>query len=151
MTKFIRFVAGPAFTLVFTGLFLAACSPRIDHHGYQAKPGAFGQIDRGMSRTEVEGLLGSPSTTASVNFDGDSSYYITSVTQTRSFLKSKELNREVIAVRFNKQDQVESFAEYGLQDGRIIDMNSRQSPVTGAERSILQDLFKGVMNSKPSF
>jgi outer membrane protein assembly factor BamE (lipoprotein component of BamABCDE complex) len=151
MIKFTRFVAGTRFLIVFAGLFLAACSPRIDHHGYQAKPGAFAQIDRGMSRTEVEGILGSPSTTASINFEGDSSYYITSTTQTRSFLQAKELKREVIAVRFSKQDQVESFAEYGLEDGRIIDMNSRQSPVTGAERSILQDLFKGIMGSKPSF
>jgi outer membrane protein assembly factor BamE (lipoprotein component of BamABCDE complex) len=151
MIKFTRFVAFPGFKLVFVALLLAACSPRIDHHGYQAQPGAFGRIDRGMSRTEVEGILGSPSTTASVNFDGDSSYYITSDMQTRSFLKPKELKRDVIAVRFDKQGQVDSFAEYGLEDGRIIDINSRQSPVTGAERSILQDLFKGVLNSKPSF
>ncbi len=151
MIKFTRYLAGCRFLFVFAGLLLAACTPRIDHHGYQPKPGAFAQIDRGMSRTEVEGILGSPSTTASVNFEGDSNYYITSTTQTRSFLQAKELNREVIAVRFNKQDQVESFAEYGLEDGRIINMNSRQSPVTGAERSILQDLFKGIMGSKPSF
>ena len=127
---------------------IAACSPTITHHGYLAKPGAFGQISEGMSRTEVEGILGSPSTTASINFQGDSNYYITSVTESRSFLKAKETSREVIAVRFDKGDQVTSFAQYGLEDGRIININSRETPMVGKELSILQDIFKGILGSK---
>jgi outer membrane protein assembly factor BamE (lipoprotein component of BamABCDE complex) len=131
--------------------FISACSPSIDHHGYIARPGAFGQISEGMSKTEVEGILGSPSTTASVNFEGDSNYYISSVTQSRSFLQPKETSREVIAVRFDKNDQVKSFAQYGLEDGRIININSRQTPVVGDDLSVLQDIFKGILGSKPGF
>jgi outer membrane protein assembly factor BamE (lipoprotein component of BamABCDE complex) len=129
---------------------IAACSPEVAHHGYIARPGAFGQISEGMSKTEVEGILGSPSTTASVNFQGDSNYYITSVTEGRSFLQPKEVSREVIAVRFDKNDQVTSFAQYGLEDGRIININSRETPVVGNNLSVLQDLFKGILGSKPS-
>jgi outer membrane protein assembly factor BamE (lipoprotein component of BamABCDE complex) len=138
------------FGLMFATL-ISACSPSIDRHGYIARPGAFGQISEGMSKTEVEGILGSPSTTASVNFEGDSNYYISSTTQSRSFMQPKELNREVIAVRFNKSDQVSSFAQYGLEDGRIININSRQTPVVGDDLSVLQDLFRGILRSKPSF
>ncbi len=130
---------------------ITACSPDVQHHGYIARPGAFGQISEGMSKTEVEGILGSPSTTATVNFQGDSNYYITSVTEGRSFLQAKEVSREVIAVRFDKNNQVASFAQYGLEDGRIIDINSRQTPVVGNNLSVLQDLFKGILGSKPSF
>ncbi|MGB8314947.1 MAG: outer membrane protein assembly factor BamE [Aestuariivirga sp.] len=135
----------------FFATLIASCSPEIEHHGYLAKPGAFGQISEGMSKTEVEGILGSPSTTASINFQGDSNYYITSVTQGRSFLQAKEVSREVIAVRFDKSDQVTSFAQYGLDDGRIININSRKTPVVGNELSILQDIFKGILGSKPGF
>ena len=135
----------------FFATLVASCSPSINHHGYLAKPGAFGQISAGTSRSEVEGILGSPSTTASINFQGDSNYYITSVTESRSFLKAKEMSREVIAVRFDRGDQVASFAQYGLEDGRIININSRETPVVGNERSILQDLFKGILGSKPGF
>ena len=134
----------------FTTL-MASCSPTTEHHGYLAKPGAFGQISEGMSKTEVEGILGSPSTTASINFQGDSNYYITSVTQSRSFLQAKEVSREVIAVRFDKGDQVASFAQYGLEDGRIININSRETPIVGNELSILQDIFRGILGSKPGF
>ncbi len=135
-------------SLLATGI--SACSPSINHHGYIARPGAFGQITEGMSKTEVEGILGSPSTTASINFDGDSNYYITSITESRAFLQPKETSREVIAVRFDKNEQVTSFAQYGLLDGKIININDRETPVQGGELSVLQDIFKGILGSKPS-
>jgi outer membrane protein assembly factor BamE (lipoprotein component of BamABCDE complex) len=128
--------------LAFVGL-VAGCSPEINHRGYHAKAGALAQVAEGMPKGEVEGILGSPSTTASVNFQGDSYYYITSVTQGRSFLEPREIKREVIAVRFDQQDQVTSVAQYGLEDGRIINLSTRQTPVAGAEFSILKELFRG--------
>lgn len=123
---------------------LAACSPEINHRGYIAKPGAFAQVSEGMSKAEVEGILGSPSTTASVNMQGDSYYYISSTTKGRAFLAPTETNREIIAVRFNQADQVQSTAQYGLQDGRIIDINTRKTVVVGSEQSLLAQLFRNV-------
>lgn len=123
-------------------LVLAGCSPKIEHRGYVAKPGAFNQITNGMSKTEVEGILGSPSTTASVQFKGDSYYYITSISTSKAFL-TEETQREVIAVRFDEAGQVKSFAQYGLEDGRVIDVNSRQSPVYGEDTSLLTALLRG--------
>ncbi len=122
---------------------VAGCSPEINHRGYYPKPGALAQIAEGMPKTEVEGILGSPSTTASINFQGDSYYYITSITQGRSFLEPREIKREVIAVRFDRDDQVTSVAQYGLEDGRIINLNTRQTPVAGAEFSVLKEIFHG--------
>ena len=100
-----------------------------------------------MAKSEVEGVLGSPSTTASVKFQGDSYYYITSVTKGRAFLTPKEVNRDVIAIRFDKGEQVESFAQYGLEEGRIININSRTTPVVGEDLGILQNIFRGLLNS----
>ena len=147
MVGFVRFratmwlVAGCCATLI------AGCSPSIEHRGYIAKPGAFDQISNGMPKSEVEAILGSPSTTASVKFQGDSYYYITSTTKSRAFLQPEETGREVIAIRFDQADQVQSFAQYGLEDGRIINLNARTTPVVGADLSILQSLFKGLSNS----
>ncbi len=134
-----RWIAAAAITMA-----LAACSPEVEHRGYIAKPGAFNQISNGMSKMEVESVLGSPSTTASVNYKGDSYYYITSITESRAFLTPKETNREVIAIRFNEDGQVQSFAQYGLQDGRIVDINTNTSPVTGEDTSVLRQIFRGV-------
>ena len=122
---------------------LAACTPQIDHRGYIARPGVFGQLHEGMTKPEVEGILGSPSTTASINFQGDSYYYISSTTSQSAFLKPVETDRQIIAVRFDRQDRVAGLAQYGLQDGRIININTRKTPVVGSEFSLLTELFKG--------
>ena len=131
------------FGLVAIALVMAGCSPEINRRGYIAKPGAFSQLSEGMSKSEVEGILGSPSTTASVNFQGDSYYYITSITKGRAFLDPVETDREVIAVRFNKADQVDGIAQYGLADGKIININSRKTVIAGNEFSILREIFAG--------
>ena len=128
---------------------MAACTPEINHRGYYPKAGAFAQVQEGMAKTEVEGILGSPSTTASINFQGDSYYYITSTTQGRAFLSPVETSRQVIAVRFNKNDQVASTAQYGLQDGRVININSRKTPVVGSELTLLQELLHSLTSATP--
>ena len=144
--------SGIASQLLMIGLvtsLMAACTPQINHRGYYPKAGAFAQVSEGMAKSEVEGILGSPSTTASVNFQGDSYYYITSTTEAQSFLAPVETSREVIAVRFNKNDQVTSTAQFGLQDGRVIDINSRKTPVTGSELTLLQELLHSLGSATP--
>ena len=144
--------SGTASQLLIVGLItglMTACTPQINHRGYYPKAGAFAQVSEGMAKSEVEGILGSPSTTASVNFQGDSYYYITSTTEARSFLTPVETSREVIAIRFSKNDQVTSTAQYGLQDGRVIDINSRKTPVTGSELTLLQELLHSLSSATP--
>ena len=122
-------------------LLLAGCSPKLDHRGYMPKPGAFDQITNGMTKMEVEGILGTPSTTASVQYKGDSFYYITQITQQKAFLTT-ETDRSVIAIRFNEDGKVKSYAQYALQDGRVIDMNTNQTPVYGEDTSIISALLR---------
>ena len=122
-------------------LLLAGCSPEVEHRGYMPKPGAFNQINTGMTKMEVEGILGTPSTTASIQYKGDSFYYITSTTVSKSFL-TEETDRQVIAIRFDEGGLVKSFAQYGLQDGRVIDLNTTQTPVYGEDNSFLAMLLR---------
>ena len=58
-----------------------------------------------------------------------------------------ETNREVIAIRFNQSDQVVSFAQYGLQDGRVIDVNTRKTLVAGEDTSFIKNIFRGIGSS----
>ncbi len=122
-------------------LLLAGCSPEVEHRGYMPKPGAFDQISNGMSKMEVEGIMGTPSTTASVQYKGDSFYYITQITTSKAFLTS-ETDRTVIAIRFNEDGKVKSYAQYGLQDGRVIDINTNSTPVYGEDTSIISALLR---------
>ena len=120
---------------------LAGCTTEVEHRGYMPKPGAFDQITNGMTKMEVEGIMGTPSTTASVQYKGDSFYYITQITSSKAFLTT-ETERSVIAIRFNEDGKVKSYAQYGLQDGRVVDINTNTTPVYGEDTSIISALLR---------
>ncbi len=142
--------------LLCSGLFLAAaavlsgCSRDIEHRGYQARAQDLQQLRIGMTKDEVRSTLGSPSTTATVQHQGDSFYYISSRVKTSAFLDNEELDRQILAVRFSQFNQVQSFGQYTLQDGNVIDMNSRETPSRGRELTLLQQMFGNLGNFTPN-
>ncbi len=143
-------------TLLSAGLILTAtavlagCSRDIEHRGYQVRDQDMQKLQIGMTKEEVRGALGSPSTTATVQYQGDSFYYISSRVKTSAFLENEELDRQILAVRFSQLNQVQSFGQYTLQDGRVIDMNSRETPSRGRELTILQQLFGNLGTFTPN-
>ena len=126
------------------GLALAACTPTIDRRGYLPRQSTLAQVQVGMTKAQLESLLGSPSTTATIKFSGDSYYYISSTVEQTAFFKPKEVDRKVFAVRFDQNDQVTSFALYGLEDGQVININTRTTPTRGRELSVLQQIFGNI-------
>ncbi len=128
---------------------LTGCVPTVDYRGYLPRGDDLQKVQIGMSKSEVEALLGSPSTTATVKYHGDSFYYISSVVEQEAFFKPEVVDRQIFAIRFDESDRVQSFANYGLEDGRIIDFNTRETPTRGKELSILQELFRNVGRFDP--
>lgn len=129
---------------------LSGCSRDIEYRGYQPRAQDMQQLRMGMTKAEVRSVLGSPSTTATVQYQGDSYYYISSKIKTSSFLENEELDRQILAVRFNQYDQVQSFGQYTLQDGQVIDMNTRETPSRGRELTVLQQMFGNLGNLTPN-
>lgn len=113
-------------------------------HGYVVSPEALEQIPVGSSRDQVLIALGSPSTTA--NYGNDVFYYIS---QTRhraaAFMPEKVIDQRIVAVYFDKKDNVERVANYGLQDGKVFDFISRTTPTGGVDESFLQQVLAGVV------
>jgi len=131
-------------------LIMAACSATVSHRGYLPRAQDMQRVQVGMSKAEVEATLGSPSTTATVNSTGDSYYYISSTVEQQAFFDPQETDRKVFAVRFNQNNQVESFANYGLEDGRIVNMSSRETPTAGKELTILSQIFGNIGTWTPA-
>lgn len=121
-------------------LFLGACASQVDYRGYIPRADDMKALRTGMSRGEVEAILGSPSTTGSVFSSQDTFYYISSVVEHKAFFRPKVKDREVLAVRFT-DNKASSFNHYGLEDGKVINVSSRETPVRGKELSVLQDIF----------
>lgn len=122
---------------------LAACSSELTQHGHLLTEADLAQVQNGMSQQQVKFLLGTPDTTAT--YSGEVYYYISSKMKTTAFLPPKEVDRRVVAVYFAPQvNTVSRVAHYGLQDGKVIDFISRETPSQGREASLLQQLFRNL-------
>lgn len=129
---------------------IAACSSTVTQHGHLLTEADLSQVQNGMSKQQVQYLLGTPDTTAT--YTGDVYYYISSKMETKAFLSPKEIDRRVVAVYFAPQiDTVTRVAHYGLQDGKVIDFISRETPSHGKEASLLQQLFRNLGPSTSIF
>ncbi|WP_442879684.1 outer membrane protein assembly factor BamE [Bartonella sp. CB189] len=120
-------------------------SSQIYKEGYVLDQSALDSISVGSSQEQVILALGNPS--LKTQYDNDIFYYIS---QTRyrgmQFMKTKIIDRKVLAIYFNKNDQVTKIANYGLQDGQVFDFIAQTTPTTGKEQPFLLQIFKGSTN-----
>jgi outer membrane protein assembly factor BamE (lipoprotein component of BamABCDE complex) len=128
--------------IALAGLLAGSCGgiTQTYHHGYMVPEGALEQIPLGASQEQVLIVLGTPSTVATIS--GEVFYYISQRSQQISFLPQREVDRRVVAVYFDKNRRVQRLADYGLQDGRIVDSISRTTPSGGVEQNYLAFVFK---------
>lgn len=114
------------------------------HSGYVASPTALEQIPVGASRDQVQIVLGSPSTTA--DFGGEVWYYI-SQTRTRkvAFTNQKIVDQRVLAIYFDKNNNIERVADYGLKDGKIFEFITQTTPTTGKDQGFLEQVLTGAI------
>ena len=125
-------------------LSLAACSTEsfIAHRteGYVISDSALQQIRPGQSADLVVAVLGSPQTT---NTFGEQTafYYIETKIDRTAFGLRMPQERRLLAVYFDKNSKVVSKTLYGLEDGRIVDMDSHRTPSYGQDRSFVESIM----------
>jgi outer membrane protein assembly factor BamE (lipoprotein component of BamABCDE complex) len=109
-------------------------------HGYQLDPKSAEQVKAGASAEQILVLLGTPTTTSTVG--GDAWYYISQITnRSVQFMPPKITDQRVFAVYFTKDKKVARVANYGIEDGKLIDFVSRTTPTAGAESTFLKGMF----------
>jgi len=100
MTACRRLLRGTTAALMLLGA--AACGPVIepivDYQGYQPRGEDLQKVQIGMSKQEVQALLGSPSTTATIEQLGEGYYYISSKVETVAFFEPRVVERQIFAV-----------------------------------------------------
>ena len=123
---------------------LSACSAQIDRHGHQFSEAEIKQISPGMSKDAVKAQVGTPDTTSTLGASNEVYYYISSTKKTVAFMKPEEIDRKVLAVYFTPHGAVERVAHYGLKDGRVINLISRETPSHASEQTLLKQLFRNL-------
>jgi outer membrane protein assembly factor BamE (lipoprotein component of BamABCDE complex) len=114
-------------------------------HGYILDERVLEQVKPGSSAEQVLVVMGTPSTTSTVG--GDAWYYISQkTTQSFAFQKPSINDQRVLAVYFTKDKKVDRIANYGLQDGKVIDFITRTTPTGGAEESFLKNAFNNLLH-----
>jgi outer membrane protein assembly factor BamE (lipoprotein component of BamABCDE complex) len=100
-----------------------------------------------QSKTDVETLLGSP--TARGTFDDNNWYYISATSRYRPMQRESVTDRKVVVVEFDDAGKLKQVHELGEDDGRQINIVSRETPVPGNDRSLLQALFGNMGRFNP--
>ena len=117
--------------------------------GYVLDQGALDSVPVGSSREQVLLALGTPSTTAT--FDNEVFNYISQKRyRAAQFMKPKIIERQILAIYFNKDGKVEHIANYGLKDGKLFDFVSRTTPTGGKDQTFLGQIIQGVSKAPTS-
>jgi len=131
-------------TLLAAAAILIACAPVVDQRGYLPDPQIEAAIKKGSdTKTSIQDRLGNASITAS--FGGDAWYYISSTEKQVAFFTPTVLNREILAVYFDKDGKVTNMRHFGLRDGHDVSFETRETPARGRELTFLQQL----LNAQP--
>jgi len=142
-----QFGAAGAFVLMAA---LSGCSTLDEntvHRGYVFDDQAVSQVRVGSAAEQVLILLGTPSTTSTVG--GDAWYYISQKAERpMPFMPRTVTDQRVLAVYFDKNKKVTRVANYGLQDGRVVDFSTNATPTGGGDSNFVKGLFKQMSNLK---
>lgn len=122
----------------------AACAPVIGQNGFQAIDAKPADIVAGTdTKQTVLTKLGTPSTTST--FESDNVwYYISQVTEKYTYNRPHVTQRSVTEITFNEAGQVSAVNNLGLEDGRVVAMNGRETPTRGRQLTILEQLLGNV-------
>jgi outer membrane protein assembly factor BamE (lipoprotein component of BamABCDE complex) len=147
--KKVRRLIVRTFAAVSIALSLSACAGDIIKHGHVFTDEDLAQVKEGMSRDQVILALGTPDTKSTV--DQKAFYYISTTTKrSAAFLPASIVDRRVVAVYFSDKDIVQRTANYGLQDGKVIDFVTRTTPSRGSEDGLLKELFRNIGRPQPN-
>lgn len=99
-------------------------------------------LKKGMSQSEVRDIMGSPSVISSL--DHRTWIYMNATMRRVAFFEPKELERNVVAVQFNRDGNVEKVIQLTKDNGKDITISSDSTPVMGSEDSFMEKYFGGV-------
>ena len=121
---------------------LGACSSEyfIQTEGNMPTKEDIRQIKRGMAQDEVRKILGSPSVISSL--DHRTWIYMDSTMERMAFFEPKELDRNVLAVEFNHDGQVQKVVELTKENGRDIAVSKDATPVLGSEETFMEKILR---------
>lgn len=131
--------------LICFGLLAGGCAPTVQVHGYVPTEADLSRVRPGFDDAgSVAEILGRPSSAGVLR---DSAwYYVQSTVESFTWHPPRVIDRKVIAVNFNQGGVVTDIRRYGLEDGRVIDLETRTTETGGREMGMIEQLFGNLLN-----
>lgn len=128
---------------VAIGLMVIGCTEVVSTHGYAPPQEEIDQIVAGQdTRGSVRRKIGRPELDGV--FSDDAWYYVATKIGRKTWHEPRVIDRRVVAIRFNPDDTVASVKQYGLDDGRVVDLETRTTPTRGRELTALQQILGNI-------
>ena len=119
---------------------LVACTAQFRNHGYVPHADDLANIIVGVdTRDSVAETVGAPSTGGIL--DNSGYYYVRSRVRHYAYQAPKVIDREVVAITFDKRGVVNSIERYGLEDGRVVPLERNVTDSAVANLSFVRQLL----------
>ncbi len=136
--------------LLGVGLFLtSACSKDlfITHNGNMPSEERIAQIEPGIDKNTVLQTLGAPSSV--VSFDKNTWIYMSADVERVAFFSPKEINRDILTIRFDDEDKVVEITRLDKEDGQEVKISDEKTETFGQQPGFFERFFGGVGQYSP--
>ncbi len=133
----------------FLTIFSSACSSDtfITHNGNMPSNERISKIREGQSKAEVQNILGAPSSI--VSLDQNTWIYMSSDIKRVAFFAPEEVERDVLTIRFNNQNRVNSIERLTKKNGKEIVVCEDKTETLGHNPGFFKKYFGGVGQYMP--
>ena len=130
-------------------LFLSACSSDVFlvHTGNMPSDDKIAEVKVGQTQDDVRQILGSPSSVAVL--DENEWLYMSSTLKKVAFLTPKIIDRDILAIRFDKNGKVTSISRLDEQDGEQLTPDKEATESGGHNPGFFKKYFGGVGTYMP--
>jgi len=106
------------------------------------------QVKPGLPAQQTLAILGTPSTTSTIG--GEAWYYVSQRTERQlAFMNPKIVDQHVLAIYFDKEKRIQRIADYGLEDGKLVDFQSRITPPAGSDSNFVRSMLASATSYWP--
>jgi len=124
-------------------ILLVGCAPILRTHGYVPSQSDLDLILVGAdTKASVEETVGRAADTGT--FESDAWYYVESTVKTFLYFEPEVVERRVMEFEFDGDEVLTAINQYGLEDGRVVNLQTRVTPTDGRRTSVLQNLFGNI-------
>ncbi len=130
--------------LLSLGFLATACSSDtfICRTGNMPSEDKIAMVFKGQSKNDILEVLGSPSTI--VPLDQDTWIYMSSEIKQVAFMAPKEIDREVLVVKFDQSGKVANIEKLDKKHGEQVAVAEEQTPNQEQEQGFFRKYFGGV-------